>query len=202
MKLNRLEVICLVAFFLLLTWAAAADGQQQSLSQQMIRLHVIANSDSAEDQALKLTVRDAVLERAQPLLSQSVSREESREILQQNLQQLVDLAQQTVYDQGYAYPVRARYVYDYFPTKDYGAFSLPAGWYEGLRLEIGQGAGENWWCIVFPPLCTAAAAEPLEEDGLGDAARDFITQDEPVYQWRFKTVDLLNRFRHWLGQIG
>lgn len=127
-----------------------------------MRLHVLANSDTEEDQALKLLVRDAVLERATEILEQSADRAEAEIRLRESLPELEAIAEETVRATGYDYAVTAELEDTAFPTKEYDGFSLPAGEYLALRILIGEGVGQNWWCVVFPPLCTAASADVPE----------------------------------------
>ena len=185
------ELALLLALAVTILWGMASLGQQEELGRKIIRLHVIANSDSPEDQALKLRVRDRVLARAQEILAQSADMELTRE------------ARETLAAEGRAQPVQARLEPAEFPTKDYDGFSLPAGKYLALRVIIGQGAGQNWWCVVFPPLCTAAAcqwqdagrAAGLEEDDLS-----LMAEEDAGYELRFRSVELWEMLRQWLGK--
>ena len=153
------ELALLLALAVTILWGTASLGQQEELGRKVIRLHVIANSDSPEDQALKLRVRDRVLARAQEILEQSADMEQAEQALTAALPELTREARETLAAEGCAQPVQARLEPAEFPTKDYDGFSLPAGKYLALRVIIGQGAGQNWWCVVFPPLCTAAACQ-------------------------------------------
>ena len=179
------------------------DGQQSALADKVIRLHVIAHSDSPEDQALKLRVRDRVLARAQEILEQSADMEQAEQALTAALPELTREARETLAAEGCAQPVQARLEPAEFPTKDYDGFSLPAGKYLALRVIIGQGAGQNWWCVVFPPLCTAAAcqwqdagrAAGLEEDDLS-----LMAEEDAGYELRFRSVELWEMLRQWLGK--
>ena len=119
----------------------------------LIRLHVLANSDLPQDQALKYMVRDKVIDVMNEKFNNSQSLEESREILLQNLPLLEETAEETLQAAGANYSVQAQHGEFNFPTKYYGSFTLPAGRYEAVRLVIGQGQGANWWCVLFPPLC-------------------------------------------------
>jgi stage II sporulation protein R len=141
----------------LLTGGMAMETQQQ-LADRMIRLHVLANSDSEADQALKLEVRDAVTERTEVLLEHMRDRQEAERILRRHLTELEQVAEDTVRAAGYAYDVNVELSMTDFPTKEYDGFSLPAGEYLALRVLIGEAAGQNWLCVVFPPLCTAASS--------------------------------------------
>ena len=156
-RLHVWELALLLALAAAILWGAASLSRQEDLGRKVIRLHVIANSDSPEDQALKLRVRDRVLARAQEILEQSADMEQAEQALTAALPELTREARETLAAEGCAQPVQARLEPAEFPTKDYDGFSLPAGKYLALRVIIGQGAGQNWWCVVFPPLCTAAA---------------------------------------------
>ena len=149
--------ICLSVVSILLTNSYLIKGKdtsiQDSLSNKLIRFHVIANSDNAEDQALKLKVRDKVLEYISPKLKDSRSIEESREIIKANDEAIKKIAQEVVTKNGYNYAVAAELSKQKFPVKTYGNITLPQGEYEAYRILIGSGSGQNWWCVMFPPLC-------------------------------------------------
>ena len=197
------ELALLLALAVTILWGAASLGQQEELGRKVIRLHVIANSDSPEDQALKLRVRDRVLARAQEILEQSADMEQAEQALTAALPELTREARETLAAEGCAQPVQARLEPAEFPTKDYDGFSLPAGKYLALRVIIGQGAGQNWWCVVFPPLCTASAcqwqdagrAAGLEEDDLS-----LMAEEDAGYELRFRSVELWEMLRQWLGK--
>lgn len=187
------ELALLLALAVTILWGAASLGQQEELGRKVIRLHVIANSDSPEDQALKLRVRDRVLARAQEILEQSADMEQAEQALTTALPELTREARETLAAEGCAQPVQARLEPAEFPTKDYDGFSLPAGKYLALRVIIGQGAGQNWWCVVFPPLCTAAASDVPTvalDAGLTDQEVALITEADEGYILKFKSVEL------------
>ena len=165
----------------------------------MIRLHVIANSDSASDQAMKLRARDAVLSRAEDILRQAADRPDAQARLRTALPEL----EQAAFDAcGGSYPVRAELTMTEFPLKEYDGFALPAGEYLALRVIIGEGAGRNWWCVVYPPLCTAACTD-LEDvavqAGMDESDMKLITGQEG-YVLKFRAVELWERLRQWLGK--
>ena len=197
------ELALLLALAVTILWGAASLGQQEELGRKVIRLHVIANSDSPEDQALKLRVRDRVLARAQEILEQSADMEQAEKALTAALPELTREARETLAAEGCAQPVQARLEPAEFPTKDYDGFSLPAGKYLALRVIIGEGRGQNWWCGVFPPLCPAAAcqwqdagrAAGLEEDDLS-----LMAEEDAGYELRFRSVELWEMLRQWLGK--
>lgn len=123
------------------------------ISGKLIRFHVIANSDSEKDQNLKLKVRDKVLEYVQPLLKDSKNIEESREILNRENEKILEIAREVIKENGYDYSVESTLDKENFPVKTYGNITLPQGEYEAYRIIIGTGEGQNWWCVMFPPIC-------------------------------------------------
>ena len=176
------------------------DGAQAALSDQVIRLHVLANSDSEADQALKLRVRDRILAEAEELFVPGAGR---AELLRAHLYDLAAAGAEVVGEAGYSYPVTASLVHDYwFPTKTYTDFALPAGAYTALRIEIGAGGGQNWWCVVFPPLCLGSVSETTQETaleaGLTENQVSLMTGEDEGYVVKFKAVELLEQFKGWL----
>lgn len=149
-------LFCLVAFLsgalLVLERSFYTD---QAFAQDLIRLHVIANSNLPHDQELKLQVRDAVLQEAKRLLEDVTEKEEAYALIRNHAASLERSAREVVLAQGFDYPVRVSIGNYLFPERDYGTLTLPEGSYDAVRVEIGQAAGENWWCILFPPLCLA-----------------------------------------------
>ena len=198
----RWELALLLGLCAALLWGAWSAQQQQELSRKMIRLHVIAHSDSAADQALKLEVRDAVLDYATAVLQRSADMAAAQQELQRELPRIESIARAAVTAEGYNYGVTASLGQAEFPLKEYNGFSLPAGEYTALRLVIGEGAGQNWWCVVFPPLCTAAACE-FDETALaaGFSQEDIslITESEG-YVLKFRTMELWQQLRQKIGK--
>lgn len=155
MKLRNVQKetwLVLTALFFLIV-VSNVEYTEQITDNSLIRIHVLANSNSASDQALKMEVKDAVVQELEPILNQAASIEESRQILQSQMPHIKETAEQTIEQYGCDYPVTLQYGRFDFPVKYYGSFSLPAGNYEALRILIGEGAGRNWWCVLFPPLC-------------------------------------------------
>jgi len=203
-KLHLWEIGLLVGVILFLSSGVFALQTQTSLSEKVVRLHVLAHSDSEEDQALKLQVRDAVLERAESLLRQVSDRGEAESLLRGRLLELERIAQDTVAEAGYAYPVTLELADSEFPTREYDGFTLPAGTYLALRVLIGDAEGQNWWCVVFPPLCAAASADiPAAALAAGLEAEEvrLITEDSAGYVLKFKTVELWQSLRQTLKSI-
>ena len=198
---NRLkiwEIALLLGVAVCLLSGARALHTQDELADKVVRLHVLANSDSEEDQALKLQVRDAVLDRAEELLAQTSSRAEAEGKLRGQLLEFERLAEAVVREAGYDYEVTAELTDTEFPTREYEDFTLPAGEYLALRILIGDAAGRNWWCVVFPPLCTAASADvPASALAAGfteDEVR-LITEEDRGYVLKFKAVEFWETLR-------
>lgn len=173
---------------------AAACGQ---LPRDVVRLHVVANSNGAEDQAVKLLVRDAVLEEAARWYQGAGSMEEASSRLCTHLQSIAGAARQVLGEQGVGYSATAQMTEMYFPTRDYGDFRLPAGRYRTLRVTLGEGAGKNWWCVVFPSLCLPAATQEEALLTLPEGERQVVEGGRDV-QVKLKTVELWESLREWL----
>lgn len=173
---------------------AAACGQ---LPRDVVRLHVVANSNGAEDQAVKLLVRDAVLEEAARWYQGAGSMEEASSRLCTHLQSIAGAARQVLGEQGVGYSATAQMTEMYFPTRDYGDFRLPAGRYRTLRVTLGEGAGKNWWCVVFPSLCLPAATQEEALLTLPEGERQVVEGGQDV-QVKLKAVELWESLREWL----
>lgn len=193
-KLKRWELALLVGCCMALVVGVWAAGQQGALANDVLRLHVLANSDSDADQALKLKVRDAVLEKAGEKLDGVADVAAAKEILSGSLTELAQAGERVVEREGYDYPVTASLERTWFPTKEYEDFSLPAGTYEALRVVIGSGEGHNWWCVVFPPLCLGAVTEQTGQtasfDGLSQQEVALMTGETEGYVVKFKVLEL------------
>ena len=158
--------------------ANTSGAEEASYKEKIIRFHVLANSDSAEDQALKLKVRDAVLASMNDKFKQSTSIEETREIVLSNIESMENTARQTIKAENKNYPVAIKLEPHQFPTKTYGNFTLPAGEYEAVRILIGQGKGANWWCVMFPPLCFVDINNATVNQETDQAMKEHLTQEE------------------------
>ena len=176
---------------------------EQEVYDTVVRLHVLANSDGEEDQALKLTVRDAVLEAAAPYLEGCTTQEEAIRSLTSHLTDLETVAAATITAEGYDYPVTVLLGEEDYPTRTYESCAFPAGTYVSLRVCIGEAEGQNWWCCLFPPLClSAATAKSDNEDafiqvGLTKDQYGIITETEKTkYKVRFKILEVLE---DWFG---
>ncbi len=184
-KLKAWETAALCALCLALCLGAWAQGRQQELSSSLVRLHVIAASDEPEEQELKLRVRDSVLEYLTPLLDESESSEDAQSVISKNLGSIQQAASRCAEGRR----VRVTLGSEYYPTREYGGFTLPAGQYRSLRVTLGEGNGHNWWCVVFPPLCVSAAAQDAALDAMSEPDRGLITEADG-YELRFRIVEL------------
>ena len=202
------STICLLSLLFALAataaWAAAgAHETQEDLAGKLIRLHVLANSDSQADQAVKLRVRDAVLKAAEAQLEDCATVEAAEEQLRELLPELEAMASSALAENGFDYPVQAALTWEDYPTREYDTFTLPAGRYLSLRVRLGEGAGQNWWCVVFPPLCLSATTEDFTDSaqtaGMTEEEVALITQESEGYVVRFKIIELVEQ---WLSGLG
>ena len=196
-KLHTWEAALLLAVAAALLWGACTLQRQDALGQKVIRLHGIANSDSEADQALKLRVRDRVLVLAEDILRQSGDMEEARQRLAEALPRLQQTAAEEIAAQGSRYTVSAGLEETEFPTREYDGFALPSGEYLALRVVIGEGAGKNWWCVVFPSLCLPAANGEEALLSLPEEQRRLV-EDSQQCQVKLKAVELWEALREWL----
>lgn len=190
--------ICLMAA--LAVWGGTLLADRQRLNEELIRLHVVANSDSREDQEVKLRVRDAVIESLEADLKSLGDVEQAKAYLQENLPKIQTVANQTLKKAGYSGDAVVSLCKEAFDTRDYDTFSLPAGIYEALRIVIGEGEGHNWWCVVFPTLCVPATTEGFADTAAGAGFPDSLTgalTGEEEYQVRFYLLDALGRMENY-----
>lgn len=192
-KLHLWESALLIAFAVTLVIGGYASASRSALAEQVLRLHVVANSDSAEDQTVKLQVRDAVLAQAEPLLEGVEDSRSAERILTPHLAELEQTAAEVLSAQGFEDAVAVSITEQWFPTKEYESFALPAGQYRALKVVIGEGKGQNWWCVVFPPLCFAAVTEEVvaaaAEAGLSEEQVALITGQDEGYVLKFKIIE-------------
>lgn len=194
---KRTSAIVLLAVLALgLLSAACLQHTQNQLAQKLIRLHVVANSDSEADQAIKLRVRDAVLAAAESILSDA---DDAPTALSAHLSTLEKAAAETLRTLGCDTAVSVTLQNEAFPTRAYETFSLPAGVYRTLRVTIGAGEGHNWWCVVFPSICTAASMNEFETAaaaaGFDEGELHLITGESTPYVLKFKALEWLSAIK-------
>lgn len=178
-----------------------------SVSHKLIRFHVLANSDSAEDQSLKLKVKDEVLKVISPELSKCKNIDESREVLKKNDAKIKKVAEKVIKENGYTYTVNTSLSKESFPVKAYGTITLPQGNYEAYRILIGNAGGRNWWCVMFPPLCfidvtkgevAKSKTEAEMKRVLDQEEFDFVNNESDNVQLKFKAAEIFNDIKSYI----
>jgi len=194
MKLKKWELALIIALGVTLLSGAGLLHKQTHLADRLIRLHVVANSDSDEDQELKLTVRDRVQAEIQPLLYGVSDRDHAAYIICTRIDAITTAVIDEV--QGHDLSVNVSIGVESFPMRQYETFTLPAGRYKALRVELGESAGRNWWCVVFPPLCAESATRATAAlETLPDNQILLITEDSAGHIVKFRTLELIERMR-------
>lgn len=199
--MKKIEISVLIGLILTILVGGfttfAADCNQ--IREDVLRLHILANSDSEEDQALKLKVRDRILTEMGSTFETPETLEEAKNSAADHLKLVKEIAQDEIARNGYDYTVNAEIVNMYFTTRQYDTFTLPAGMYDAVRISIGKAEGKNWWCVLYPPLCLPAA-QPQEalEEGFNEDEADLVTKN-PKYEVRFAVVEWFEDLKNNLG---
>ncbi len=208
-----LFILPLLFIYTLICSISYVNAISTDLQKSVFRLHVIANSDSENDQNLKLKVRDNVLRYMNTLCSKTTSKEEAIEIATIHLNEFKEIALNTIKENGYNYNVDISIDNVFFPTKTYGDISLPEGYYDALRIKIGKAEGKNWWCVMFPPLCFVDVTSGIVPDDSKDLLKENLSQEEydlicngnsenqnnTDITFKFKIVELLNNTKMMLA---
>ena len=196
-KLLKRVIICFL--LVCLVYAGALIADREKLKSELIRLHVVGASDSAEDQTVKLRVRDAVLESLQEGLDGVTDVAAARAYIEAHLPQLEEVANRALAAAGFADKATVRLQVEEFAARVYDTFTLPAGLYEALRITIGEGEGRNWWCVAFPSLCLSATTEGFEAVAAGAGFSEELTGSlTGEYEVRFYLLDLLGQLENFL----
>ena len=190
MKIKAIELSALIALVFTVAMTLSFESTCSGVREKVLRLHVIANSDSVSDQSLKYAVRDELLRDGESIFSGSETADEAEGRISQNILFLKETAEKVIAKEGYDYTVNIDIGRTYFPTREYGKVTLPAGYYNAVRVIIGEGKGKNWWCVMFPPMCLPAARKdsPDLEDILTDEEISLVTE-EGKYELRFWFVE-------------
>ena len=200
-KIMKRIVLCFCAAVLI--WAWGLIRNRQTLNENILRLHVVADSDSSEDQAIKLKVRDAVIASISEDLRNVGDMDQARLYIRENLPKIQQAANDCLKALGCEDSAVASLKEEVFDTRFYETFSLPAGVYEALRITIGSGEGKNWWCVVFPALCVPATAEGFSDMAVEAGFSETLTETlEGEYEIRFYVLDLLGRLEGILRKQG
>lgn len=205
-----LILIFLLFIYTIICAVSYVNAVSSNIESSVFRLHVIANSDSKEDQDLKYIVRDNILTYINEISKNASTKEEVIEIARNNIDTIKQIAQETVYENGYNYSVNIKIGNFAFPTKQYGDISLPAGFYDALRVEIGSASGQNWWCVMFPPLCfvdVSSGVVPEEskevlQENLSYEEYNLLSENQNNFDmnFKFKIVELFQNIGIKLAQ--
>ncbi|MBQ8146821.1 MAG: stage II sporulation protein R [Clostridia bacterium] len=192
MKLITTILISAIVFFTL--QSVFPTEKEYEIYNSTVRLHVLANSDEEKDQELKLKVRDKILERVSAY--EASSRDEALELIEQNKQELIDIAAEVIKEEGFLYEVDIEVGQEFYQTRYYEDFALPAGEYTSVKVKIGEGKGQNWWCVLYPPLCTNQAIaldeEACIEVGLTKDQYNLITENaDGEYKIKFRLLEIM-----------
>lgn len=196
--LTGLTLFILFVLFFLCIFQNYTNAVSNDLANSFFRLHILANSDSNEDQELKLKVRDKIIEYMNN--QNFTSKEMAIDYVNNNVEKLIEIATNTIKENGYDYSVNIEIGNFYFPTKYYGNVSLPAGMYDGIKIEIGNAQGQNWWCSLFPPLCFVDISSGIVEDedlnsleeNLNEEEFTLITSTDETIKFKFKLIEFMN----------
>ena len=196
-RIHKIEIsvaIGLIAAMILSTVSFAIDCRE--VRDNVVRLHVLANSDSEADQNVKLLVRDALLESGAEIFSGAATADDAAEYLESEKDELVKTAEKVLAENGFNYGVSIELVTEYFTTRTYGEYTLPAGEYLALKVKLGNAQGHNWWCVMFPPLCLPAASDDTDVHvAIGDKGADVIKGGRK-YEVRFKIVEIYEEIKN------
>ena len=175
------------------TATAQAQSLQPSIADKVLRFHVLANSNSPEDQAVKLKVRDAVGTYLEPLLENSQTKESCKSIVSENLEQIVEIANETLLENGYDYGATAQISSTDFPEKTYGSYTFPSGTYDALNITLGRGGGHNWWCVLYPNMCFRGSVYEVVDTDSEKTLRKVLSPEE--YEAVIKSGNYKIRFK-------
>ena len=193
-KLIKIFVPIFLFLLLISAYLTPFIETSERISDDVFRLHILANSDSEEDQQLKLKVRDAVLAESQSLFLGCSSLNELIGVCRKNLDFFAETARKCILENGYDYDVKVFVDREYFNTREYESITLPSGIYNALKIEIGEAKGKNWWCVMFPAICLSAVSESEINDVLDDEEIKLINSDNK-YEIRFKIVEIYEKIK-------
>lgn len=190
-KIHKIEISVAVGLIIAMIFSTVSFAVNcREVRENVVRLHILANSDSEADQNVKLLVRDALLESGAKIFSGAVTVNDATEYLEEEKELLVETAEKVLSENGFGYGVTVELVKEYFTTRTYGEYTLPAGEYLALRVKLGNADGHNWWCVMFPPLCLPAASEETDVHiAIGDKGAQII-KGGTKYEVRFKLVEM------------
>ncbi|HEX2986029.1 MAG TPA: stage II sporulation protein R [Caproiciproducens sp.] len=197
MKLIEKSICLALVLTVLLSFTGLTAGCED-ISSRVLRLHVLANSDSSQDQALKLKVRDRILKESAGMFDHIKNKDEAERTVREKLPRLQSAAADEIQRQGYHYPVQVELTNMYFTTRQYNTVTLPAGNYDALRVTIGKAQGHNWWCVIYPAMCLPAAEEPKKLSDVLNANQLKIVENKNGYQVKFLTVEWYEKIKNYM----
>ncbi|MCH5189588.1 MAG: stage II sporulation protein R [Oscillospiraceae bacterium] len=194
-RILKIEASLLVALLIAcILNISSFSAECRNIRTKMLRMHVIANSDSTEDQELKLKVRDAVLSEGKEIFDGSVTAEEAKEKILPETERLRQAALKVIEQEGFNYDIKITVDNEYFNTRTYdNSVTLPAGYYTAVKVIIGEGEGHNWWCVMFPPLCLPAASKECELSDVLEKDEVEIVEGGDKYKFKFKIVEIYEK---------
>ena len=175
---NSLILLFLLFLYISISAISYVNAVSSDIENSVFRLHVIANSDTKEDQDLKYKVRDNLIKYMNTLCKDITNKEEAIKISKLHEEDFLNIANNTIKENGYSYPVTIEFGNFSFPTKDYGDISLPAGYYDAIRVKIGEAKGQNWWCVMFPPLCFVNVSSGIVPEESKDLIKQELNDEE------------------------
>ena len=196
-KTFTLSLATALVFSILLS-ISGFDANCREIEREVLRLHVIANSDSEEDQTLKLRVRDRILQMESELWKSAESKAQAIKIVNEHIEEIKTEAERVVTESGYDYSVNATLTNCYFPTREYETFTLPAGNYDALRITIGKAEGQNWWCVLFPEICLGSATD---FSGVLSNKSENIVSNPSDFKVKFKVVEIYRGMKEKISAI-
>ena len=173
---------------------AVFDARCEDLRKNVLRLHIIANSDNADDQNLKLEIRDEILSQSTDLFDTATDIISAKIIAEQRLSEFKEIAEQVISDNGFDYTVSVKLDKNFFETRVYDDFTLPAGIYDSLLITIGEGKGKNWWCVIFPEICVSAASKGDLTDTVSNESAN-VAKSQKRYKAEFKIVEVYQKIK-------
>ncbi len=209
---NFKRLLLLLVLLFIYTFICAfsyVHAVSSDIQDSVFRLHIIANSDSAEDQNLKYIVRDKVLEYMNNIYNTTSSKEDVITLVTENIDNIKQIAEETISDNGYDYSVKLDVGNFAFPTKTYGDISFPAGFYDALKIQIGEAKGQNWWCVMFPPLCfvditsgiVPEESKEIIKDNLSDEEYEILSEKDDNIKFKFKIIEMFQNIGIKLAQM-
>lgn len=193
-KAIKIFVPLFLVFAFLFSYITPFIKTSEDISEEVFRLHILANSDSAEDQQLKLKVRDEILKKGESVFASSESLEETIELCKENIGLFKETAERVLKENGSNYDVKVYVDKEYFNTREYDKITLPSGIYNALKIEIGQGKGHNWWCVMFPAICLSSVTDDELNKYLTEDEQKLVNSDSK-YEVRFKIVEIYEKVK-------